>query len=29
MLDYLSPRERVSYYFAHGLEPLPAQPVAA
>jgi len=29
MLDYLSPRERVSYYFAHGLEPLPVQPVAA
>lgn len=29
MLDYLSPRERVSYYFAHGLEPLPAQPAAA
>lgn len=29
MLDYLSPRERVSYYFAHGLEPLSAQPAAA
>ncbi|MCK6425820.1 MAG: DUF3391 domain-containing protein [Burkholderiaceae bacterium] len=28
MLDYLSPRERVSYYFAHGLEPA-AEPAAA
>jgi putative nucleotidyltransferase with HDIG domain len=25
VLDYLSPRERVSYYFAHGLEPTVAQ----
>lgn len=28
MLDYLSPRERVNYYFAHGLEPVDAEVAA-